>query len=263
MLACKETAVLHFVGLGAAGLWWWFAARRAGAISNSSQNVCASLAMAGAAALGVFLFVLVGFYTWGGTRWQGLWDLFQAIPHLASRASGEGHEKPAWYYFTLLAGGWSGWPVLILALAGAASSVFKFTDNKTTEPRVSDNNPSGRQRRMFQTLLVYTLVIWVLYSAIPYKTPWLALNLWLPLSLWAGCGFAALWQKARPAAASASTMRSSKAGGMLNEYAVGGPIWGMPRRLKSSRSSAFASQISCNNARSDRIVAVPVMRTWS
>lgn len=39
-----------------------------------------------------------------------------------------------------------------------------------------------------EMLLLYTLAVCGIYSAIPYKTPWLALNLWLPLSVLAGCG---------------------------------------------------------------------------
>jgi predicted membrane-bound mannosyltransferase len=36
-----------------------------------------------------------------------------------------------------------------------------------------------------------------LYSAIPYKTPWLALNLFLPIALLAGRGLGNLWLAAR------------------------------------------------------------------
>jgi predicted membrane-bound mannosyltransferase len=36
-------------------------------------------------------------------------------------------------------------------------------------------------------------VIAVIYSAIPYKTPWLALNFWLPLSILAGVAVQWLW----------------------------------------------------------------------
>jgi predicted membrane-bound mannosyltransferase len=49
-------------------------------------------------------------------------------------------------------------------------------------------------------LLIYTVAIVVIYSAIPYKTPWLALNLWLPLTLLAGFGGAFLWRVCKPAA---------------------------------------------------------------
>src|SRR5262249_30981026 len=38
-------------------------------------------------------------------------------------------------------------------------------------------------RGALSVLVVYALATWVIYSLIPYKTPWLALNLWLPLTL--------------------------------------------------------------------------------
>jgi len=63
---------------------------------------------------------------------------------------GEGHEKPFWYYAGLLAGGWSGAMLLGLAALGMLRAV-----------------KSGRQ----VWLVIYTLLIGVIYSAIPYKTP--------------------------------------------------------------------------------------------
>ena len=34
-----------------------------------------------------------------------------------------------------------------------------------------------------------------IYSAIPYKQPWLALNLWLPIALLCGLGVEGIWRK--------------------------------------------------------------------
>jgi predicted membrane-bound mannosyltransferase len=42
-------------------------------------------------------------------------------------------------------------------------------------------------------LASYALFIAVIYSAIPYKTPWLAMNLWLPLAILAGFAVEWLW----------------------------------------------------------------------
>jgi uncharacterized protein (TIGR03663 family) len=175
MLACKETATLHFAAFGIAALFWLGPARLAYPRSIDWRPV----ARAGAIAFISFCVILVTLYTWGGTRWQGLADLGHSIPHLASRASGEGHQKPAWYYLALLTGGWSGIPVLLLAACGAVTLPWK--------------NSSGK---IFPALVVYLVVIALLYSVIPYKTPWLALNLWLPIALLAGNGFAWFWQTA-------------------------------------------------------------------
>ncbi len=187
MLACKETASLHFAAFGIAALWWvgpaWLAKPR----SIHWPRV----AKAGAIAFASFWLLLIVLFTWGGTRWQGLFDLGNSIPHLASRASGEGHQKPAWYYLALLGGGWSGGAVLLLAAVGIVTLPWK---NRGTALVGRAKNPAGN---FFTTLVVYLLAITLFYSFIPYKTPWLALNLWLPLALLAGKGFGWLWQTAR------------------------------------------------------------------
>ena len=42
-------------------------------------------------------------------------------------------------------------------------------------------------------LSYYAIFIAAIYSLIPYKTPWLALNLWLPLALFAAKAIESLW----------------------------------------------------------------------
>jgi hypothetical protein len=173
MLACKETALLHFAAFGVAGLWWWFARRHE---PGQRGRRGSGLAKTGLVALAALAVLVVALYTRGGRHWQGPLDLVRSLPRFASRAAGEGHEKPFWYYLALLGGGWSGGGVLALAVIGAFQA-----------------SRSLARAAAIQVLLVYTIVIGFLYCAIPYKTPWLALNLWLPLSLLAGHGFASLW----------------------------------------------------------------------
>jgi predicted membrane-bound mannosyltransferase len=43
-------------------------------------------------------------------------------------------------------------------------------------------------------LAFYALFLAVIYSLIPYKTPWLALNFWLPIALFAGLAITSLWR---------------------------------------------------------------------
>ena len=162
MLACKETAVLHFLALGlAAAVGWRFHA--AGRIPSPRTWLTAAL---------TFLVAGILLFTWGGRNWAALADLFRAIPNFAARAGGEGHEKSFWYYAVLLAGGWSGAVILGLAALGMVRA-------------------SRPPRQIF--LAGYALLIAVIYSAIPYKTPWLAMNLWLPLAILAGIGVEWLW----------------------------------------------------------------------
>jgi predicted membrane-bound mannosyltransferase len=148
--------------------------------------------------MGVFFCaVVVLLYTWGGRHWQGLSDLVHSVPHSMSRAAGQGHEKPFAYYFGLLAGGWSGAPMLALATVGLANSFGTRRRFAVSETVAAE---TGAQE-WFSFVAIYGLAIAVIYSAIPYKTPWLALNLWLPLSLLAGRGVSVIWEAAGRTAA--------------------------------------------------------------
>ena len=174
MLACKETAVLNFAAAAVALLWWRI---EAGKDADRKPFCWRCLALAAAA----FLILLVLLYTWGGHNWSGLADLFRAGARAAVRAGGQGHEKPAWYYLQLLANGWSGWTLLALAVIGGGRAV---------------KNPGA-----LRLTLVFGVVLLGIYSAIPYKTPWLALNFWLPLALLAGVGAAEIWRRAKTSVA--------------------------------------------------------------
>jgi predicted membrane-bound mannosyltransferase len=165
MLACKETAVIHFFALGAAAV----IGRRFQAVAKIPP---ARIWLAG---FTTFLFALVLLFTWAGKNWTALTDLLRAIPNFATRAGGQGHEKPFWYYAAFVAFGWSGTAIL----AVAATGFF----------RVIQKPASGARFAM----AIYALVIFIIYSAIPYKTPWLALNFWLPLAILAGIGVEWLW----------------------------------------------------------------------
>ena len=45
-------------------------------------------------------------------------------------------------------------------------------------------------------LALYAFFLAAIYSLIPYKTPWLALNLWLPVTLFAALAIGSLWRVA-------------------------------------------------------------------
>ena len=178
MLACKETAVIHYFALGVALLACRFGTPASGPVRTKDFLKIAEPVAGVPTAKIIFIvaavFILTGvvLFTWFGRNWAVFADLLHAIPHLASRAGGQGHEKPFGYYAGLLGGGWSGGVLLGLALLGMFRAM-----------------KSGRRR----FLVVYALMIAVIYSAIPYKTPWLALNLWLPLTIFAGIGIEWLW----------------------------------------------------------------------
>jgi len=168
MLACKETAVLHFFALAAAALVFWLWNMRGKSLRGFLQPTAAIAAAA------VFLLLTVILFTWFGRNWKALPALLNAIPHLFARAGGEGHQKPFWYYAQLLTGGWSGGLLLALACIGFIQTVRK------------------RSSSAFGFFAFYLLFLAVIYSLIPYKTPWLALNLFLPITLFAGLAVASL-----------------------------------------------------------------------
>ena len=162
MLASKETAVLHFIALSAAAFVYWRWNLRG---KTAAKLPRAIVALAAAA---VFLLVTVMLFTWFGSNWKGLSALLQAVPDAFSRAGGEGHEKPFWYFAQLLTADWSGKIIIASACIGFFQSL------KRREPTT------------FGYLAFYFLFIVFIYSLIPYKTPWLALNFWMPVALFSG-----------------------------------------------------------------------------
>jgi uncharacterized protein (TIGR03663 family) len=163
MLACKETAVLHFTTIALALL----ACRFLNKGENTTQTTGQPSLKIIFTVIAVFIFTLILLFN--GSDAIGL---FSAIPHLAARARGEGHDKPFWYYLILLGGGWSGMVILGLVTLG----IFRGL-----------HSPG----RIF--LAAYALLTIFIYSVIPYKTPWLALNFWLPLVILAGAALEWIW----------------------------------------------------------------------
>ena len=173
LLACKETAVLHFAALGgAAGCYWLWHLRRQRLAGRWRPQALLAAAVA-------FLLVTVLLFTWFGAHWRALAALAQAAPDYLARAGGEGHQKPFRYYAQLLTGGWAGATIVAVACIGVIRAVI-------------ERGPSP-----YGFLAFYAILLTGLYGFIPYKTPWLALNLWLPLALFFGLALTWLFRTAR------------------------------------------------------------------
>jgi len=170
MLASKETALLHFIALAAATIvfWRWNLRGKRPDLVWRSRAVLAVVA--------AFFLLSILLFTWFGANWKSLSELLHAAPNFFARAGGEGHQKPFWYFAQLLAGSWSGALILLLASIGFFETV-----------RRRDQSPYG-------FLAFYAIFLGILYSLIPYKTPWLAQNFWLPISLFAGLAIESLWR---------------------------------------------------------------------
>jgi uncharacterized protein (TIGR03663 family) len=182
MLACKETAVIHFFAIAVALI-----AIRFGTPATASPARAKTRAKHAGSETGVlsakiifaatftFLVTAILLFTWAGQNWSALADLVRAIPNFAARAGGQGHEKSFWYYARVLVGGWSGAIILVVAAFGFFRAI---------------RHPSAKAGFV---IAIYGLLIFAIYSAIPYKTPWLALNLWLPVAILAGITVEWIW----------------------------------------------------------------------
>lgn len=168
MFAAKETAVLHFVAMVAAAIvfWMW---------NFKEKSLRPSRLAPWIATVVTFVAIVAILFTWFGRNWKALVALLHLGPDVLARAGGQGHEKPIWYYGHLLTGGWSGALLVALASFGLISCLTR------------------RDHSLFAWLAYYAILITAIYSLIPYKTPWLALNLWLPLSLFVGLAIESLW----------------------------------------------------------------------
>jgi uncharacterized protein (TIGR03663 family) len=187
MLACKETAVIHFFAIAVALIALRFKFK-----STSFRAPSLKIIFTAAA---VFIFTTILLFTWFGQNWSVFPDLLRAVPNLTARAGGEGHEKPFWYFVKLLGDGSSGSAIIGLTMLG----IFAATKNRRSNESHTKNKPDARaifnnlENTAVFFMLIYGLVIVVIYSLIPYKTPWLALNFWLPLSILAGVAIQWLW----------------------------------------------------------------------
>jgi len=109
--------------------------------------------------------VSVLFFSSFGTHWEGVVDSVMTYFRMADRAGGEGHEKPWDYYARLLA--WQDSQglklteimLLVLAGLGVLACLVRF------------------KRGLGPFFVVYTAVLFAIYSLIQYKTPWLTVNI--------------------------------------------------------------------------------------
>ncbi len=162
LLATKETAVIVVAALGVIGL----AHRRrlAAALRQSGGRAMALVAVA------VFVGVYAMFFTSFFTHPRGLVDSLLAFSPWISRGfQGGGHTKPWPYYLGLIAR--FEFPLLLFATIGI---------------RFAWRTVLGRG------IALWTLTSLVAYSWLDYKTPWLIVNLTVPLALLAAVGYQGL-----------------------------------------------------------------------
>lgn len=186
MLATKETAALTFLATAVA----WFVAR--GGAKNLPWKALGTGALA--AILAAYV-VLSGFFTNLG----GPLGYFQTYAPWLKRAGGaELHVQPWADYFERYF--WHAipqrplWTEGFALLLGVLGAIF------------------SRKTDYGRFLSVFTLALFLGYSAIPYKTPWCGLNFLAPLLLLAGIGAAGAIERVRPVWGKALVILSLLAG---------------------------------------------------
>jgi predicted membrane-bound mannosyltransferase len=118
------------------------------------------------AALIIFLFVNVAFYSSIFTNWPGVIDAAQSILMWTKRGVTEGvHDHAFHYYLGILLK--LELPLAIAMLLGVVTTLWRGT-------------------RFGLFLMAWTVGITLAYSLIPYKTPWLMVSMLLPMSLLGG-----------------------------------------------------------------------------
>jgi len=129
-------------------------------------------------AAAIFIFINVIFYSSIFTHWRGIIDAVRAVFMWTERGViGHEHDKAFHYYLGILVK--LELPLLAAALPGAALALWR-----------------GSRFALFLTAWATGMTL--AYSLIPYKTPWLALSMLLPLALLGGSAAQQVWDLLRP-----------------------------------------------------------------
>lgn len=134
-------------------------------------------------AIAAFLLPVILLYSSFFSNWSGPADAVRGLFQGASQSSQADFAQP-WHYFTKrliwhkTAPGpvWTEWPIIVAAIIGTIAAFL---------PRFP-----LKKRLPLQFLAIYAAVQLIVYSAIPYKTPWCILNVWQPVIILAAAGFA-------------------------------------------------------------------------
>ena len=181
MYATKETWIISCGMMGMAFLGVLLLRRRKGGMKGAVSLRALSTAILCAVAVSVL------FYSSFFTHWQGVLDSVLTYETYFTRAGENARHGHPWYYFLqilLFTKGDHGpvWTEAMIVLFGFIGIWSAFRENPGTEER-------GRDLRLF--LGIYALLMLVVSSVIPYKTPWLVLGALQPLALVAGFGVTA------------------------------------------------------------------------
>jgi uncharacterized protein (TIGR03663 family) len=183
-VSTKETAAPILILLGSSMLLIWFLERkrqvRAQARSSTAPHQLPWRAYV--VAITVAILVVLVLFSGFGSRPARAFDLFLAVGKHVSRGMGADHAYPWTTYFD-----WFGNPSRIgIPWAGWLWAGFAALGYWTR-----------RSEPLVRALALGCAAVGVLFTLLPYKTPWLAMT-WLgPGALLVGAGFAAFWRRYR------------------------------------------------------------------
>jgi len=198
-----------------------------------------------AAAAAVFVLLFSGFLT----RWDDLPEALRAVPFYTRLGSGGGiHDHPWYWYLSTLA--WTKYgagpsfteaAILLLALAGAGAVI-------------AGRGVPERGLPFARFTAFHTLLVAAAYSAIPYKTPWCALQFMAGSCLLAGVG--AAWLASLPASRTGRTAMA-----VLVAAAAGHLLWQAHRACFTYAADnrnpwAYAQPVPDVQRLAERIMAV-------
>jgi uncharacterized protein (TIGR03663 family) len=185
MHATKETCIIAFAALLAALLLMMIWQRKSnGSLFGTGKSMRPwhfIVGLAGAAVVSVLFFS--SFFT----HPAGIMDSFTTYATYFGRAGGDSIHIHPWYYylkvllFSRYGGGpaWSEASIVVLAVAGLVVAITK------KGLREADAG-------LLRFIAIYTVIMTVVYSAIPYKTPWCMLGFQHGMILLAAVGAAAM-----------------------------------------------------------------------
>jgi uncharacterized protein (TIGR03663 family) len=185
MQATKETYVFALVAAGGAlaAVWLWGKVRCEPALSWRARGGHVLWGV------GAFLVVSLTLFTSFFQNWEGPLDAWRAYGPWLRRAEGESPHVHSWsYYWALLLytrrGSGPLWSEGLVALLGLVGMAVSLTAGGGLPKKIVG---WGR------FITFYTILLSMIYTVIPYKTPWCVLGFWHGWILMAGMGAAFLW----------------------------------------------------------------------
>jgi len=188
MHATKETCIIAFGAMFLALVLMLLLQRKKGLLVSAVRAAKPSHLIAGVVA---GLAVSVLFYSSFLSYPHGVLDSFQTYAQYFKQAGGDNrHDHPWYYYLNILlyfkfgeGPIWTEAVIVLLAVVGFIAAMVK-------------KELSFADIRFVRFIAFYTLVMTVIYSAIPYKTPWCLLGFLHGMILLAGVGAVVLVKSA-------------------------------------------------------------------